>query len=421
MKKFPEKFLWGTATAAHQVEGGNSNSDCWLLEHVKPTPFVEPSGDACDQYHRYRDDIALLAGLGFNSYRFSIEWARVEPEPGEFSAAALEHYRRVLAACHENRIAPMVTLHHFTSPRWIAAQGGWEAAGTADLFARYCERIARELGDLISAACTINELNGVQMLQTTGLIAPDEKIARSRWRTAAARVAGVAPEEFSAFPFCTRSICRDVMLRGHRLGAQALRSGRGKFPIGMTIAMEEYEAAPGAEALLDAVLAAEAPFLEAARGDDFIGVQNYTRQRLGPKGRLAPEAGVELTLMGYEFRPQALAAAIRRAAAAAPKVPIIVTESGIAAADDSRRIAFIDAALDGVLGCIRDGINVRGFIYWSMLDNYEWLLGYRPTFGLIAVDRATQRRIVRPSAEHLGRIARANAIDVGKEYNSNLL
>ncbi|MGC1342385.1 MAG: family 1 glycosylhydrolase [Candidatus Binataceae bacterium] len=421
MKKFPEKFLWGTATAAHQVEGGNSNSDCWLLEHVKPTPFVEPSGDACDQYHRYRDDIALLAGLGFNSYRFSIEWARVEPEPGEFSAAALEHYRRVLAACHENRIAPMVTLHHFTSPRWIAAQGGWEAAGTADLFARYCERIARELGDLISAACTINELNGVQMLQTTGLIAPDEKIARSRWRTAAARVAGVAPEEFSAFPFCTRSICRDVMLRGHRLGAQALRSGRGKFPIGMTIAMEEYEAAPGAEALLDAVLAAEAPFLEAARGDDFIGVQNYTRQRLGPKGRLAPEAGVELTLMGYEFRPQALAAAIRRAAAAAPKVPIIVTESGIAAADDSRRIAFIDAALDGVLGCIGDGVDVRGFIYWSMLDNYEWLLGYRPTFGLIAVDRATQRRIVRPSAEHLGRIARANAIDVGKEYNSNLL
>jgi len=412
MNKFPENFLWGAATAAHQVEGGNSNSDCWLLEHVKPTPFVEPSGDACDQYHLYRDDIALLAGLGFNSYRFSIEWARVEPEPGEFSAAALEHYRRVLAACHEHRIAPMVTLHHFTSPRWIAAQGGWEAAGTADLFARYCERVARDLGDLISSACTINELNSVQMLQTTGLIPPDEKIAHSRWRTAAARAAGVAPEEFSAFPFCTRSICLGVMLRAHRLSAQALRSGRGKFPVGMTIAMEEYEAAPGGEALRDAALAAEKPFLEAARSDDFIGVQNYTRQRLGPKGRLSPEAGAELTLMGYEFRPQALSAAIRRAAAAAPRVPIIVTESGIAAADDARRVAFIEGALGGVLGCIRDGIDVRGFFYWSMLDNYEWLLGYRPTFGLIAVERATQRRIVRPSAEYLGRIARANAADV---------
>lgn len=411
MKKFPENFLWGAATAAHQVEGGNSNSDCWLLEHVKPTPFVEPSGDACDQYHLYRDDISLLARLGFNSYRFGIEWARVEPEPGEFSSAAIEHYRRVLAACHEHRIAPMVTLHHFTSPRWIAARRGWEGTDTAELFARYCERVSRDLGDLISSACTINELNSVQMLQTTGLIPPDEKIARSRWRGAAAWAAGVAPEEFSAFPFCTRSICLDVMLRGHRLGVQALRSGRGKFPIGMTIAMEEYEAEPGGEALRDAALAAEMPFLEAARADDFIGVQNYTRQRLGPKGRLAPEPGAELTLMGYEFRPQALSAAIRRAAAAAPKVPIIVTENGIAAADDARRVAFIDGTLDGVLGCIRDGIDVRGFFYWSMLDNYEWLLGYRPTFGLIAVDRATQRRIVQPSAEHLGRIARANAVD----------
>ncbi len=411
MKNFPAKFLWGTATAAHQVEGGNWNSDCWLLEHATPTAFVEPSGDACDQYHRYGEDIALLAGLGFNSYRFSIEWARVEPEPGEFSAAALEHYRRVLAACHENRIAPMVTLHHFTSPRWIAAQGGWEAARTADRFASYCERVARELGDLIAAACTINELNSVQMLQTSGLIAPDEKIVGSRWRAAAARAAAVAPEEFSAFPFCTRSICRDVMLRAHRLGAQALRSGRGKFPVGMTIAMEEIAAEPGGEALRDAALAAEAPFLEAARGDDFIGVQNYTRQRFGPSGPLPPEPGAELTLMGYEYRPQALAAAIRRAAAAAPRVPIIVTESGIAAADDSRRVAFIDATLAGVLGCIGDGIDVRGYFYWSMLDNYEWLLGYRPTFGLIGVDRATQRRIVKPSAEHLGRIARANAVD----------
>jgi len=179
----------------------------------------------------------------------------------------------------------------------------------------------------------------------------------------------------------------------------------------MTIAMEEIAAEPGGEALRDAALAAEAPFLEAARGDDFIGVQNYTRQRFGPSGPLPPEPGAELTLMGYEYRPQALAAAIRRAAAAAPRVPIIVTESGIAAADDSRRVAFIDATLAGVLGCIGDGIDVRGYFYWSMLDNYEWLLGYRPTFGLIGVDRATQRRIVKPSAEHLGRIARANAVD----------
>ncbi len=410
MYKFPDNFLWGTATAAHQVEGGNWNSDCWMLEHLKPTPFVEVSGDACDQYHRYREDIALLAGLGFNSYRFSIEWARIEPEPGEFSSAALEHYRRVLAACHELRVAPMITLHHFTSPRWIAARGGWESAETAERFAGYCERVARELGDLIAWACTINELNSVQMLQASAVIAPDEKILRSRWRAAAASAAGVAPEKYSAFPFSTRSICLDVIIAAHRMGAQALRSSRGKFPVGMTIAMEEIEAVSGGEAGRDAALAAERPFFEAARGDDFIGVQNYTRQRFGPGGPIGPEAGAELTMMGYEYRPQALAAAIRRAAAAVTKTPIIVTESGIATGDDARRVAFINSTLEGVRDCIRGGIDVRGYFYWSMLDNFEWLLGYRPTFGLISVDRATQRRIVRPSAEHLGRIARANAL-----------
>lgn len=409
--KFPDNFLWGTATAAHQVEGGNVNSDCWLLEHTTPTRFTEPSADACDQYHRYREDVALIGRLGFNSYRFGIEWARVEPEPGEFSQAAIEHYRRMLAACHEYRVAPMVTLHHFTSPRWIAARGGWERIETADRFADYCEKIARELGDLISSACTINELNSVQQFIALGLGAPDEKILHSRWRAAAAQAAGVEAENFSAFPFLCRSRCQEVVLNAHRRGVQALHSGRGKFPVGLTIAMEEFEAEPGGEAMRDANLAAEQPFLEAARGDDFIGVQSYTRQRFGAAGRLAPPAGAELTLMGYEYRPQALAAAIRHAAKIAPRTPIIVTENGIATGDDTRRIAFIGAALHGVHQCLADGIDVRGYFYWSMLDNFEWLFGYRPTFGLIGVERTTQRRIVKPSAVYLGAIARANALD----------
>ena len=116
---FPAGFLWGTATAAHQVEGNNLNNDSWLMEHLPGTIYAEPSGDACDHYHRYAGDIALLAELGFNLYRFSIEWARVEPEEGEFSSAELDHYRRMLAACHEHHITPLVTFHHFTTPRWI--------------------------------------------------------------------------------------------------------------------------------------------------------------------------------------------------------------------------------------------------------------------------------------------------------------
>ncbi len=119
---FPEGFIWGAATAAHQVEGNNTNSDFWLLEHMEGTLFKEPSGDACDHVHRYPEDIALLADLGFGSYRLSIEWARIEPAEGHFSKAALDHYRRVLATCHENGVEPCVTYHHFTTPLWASAE-----------------------------------------------------------------------------------------------------------------------------------------------------------------------------------------------------------------------------------------------------------------------------------------------------------
>lgn len=165
---FPEGFLWGTATAAHQVEGNNVNSDVWVFEHMPKSPYVEPSGDACDHYHRYRSDIALLAELGFNAYRFSIEWARIEPEEGEFSLAVLEHYRDMLRACQEHNITPIVTFHHFTSPRWLMAHGGWESKKTPDRFARYCERATRYLGDLIGAACTLNEANIAAVITKNG-------------------------------------------------------------------------------------------------------------------------------------------------------------------------------------------------------------------------------------------------------------
>jgi beta-glucosidase len=154
----------------------------------------------------------------------------------------------------------------------------------------------------------------------------------------------------------------------------------------------------------------EDPFLEAARGDDFIGVQTYTRHRFGPAGMLAPEPGVPLTTMGYEVWPEALGATIRRAAAATG-APVLVTENGIATDDDRQRIDFVRRALESVLDCLADGVDVRGYTYWSLLDNFEWAHGYRPTFGLVAVDRTTQIRTPKPSASWLGKVARANALD----------
>src|ERR1700745_570234 len=165
MTSFPSGFVWGAATAAHQVEGTNVNSDLWVLEDCSPTVFEEPSLDACDHYHRFQDDIRLLAGLGLNCYRFSIEWARIEPERGHFSLSALDHYRRVLAACHENGVTPMVTLYHFSSPRWFAAMGGWEKAPAIDHFIRYCERVARHMVDIMSFVTLFNEPNNPMLLR----------------------------------------------------------------------------------------------------------------------------------------------------------------------------------------------------------------------------------------------------------------
>jgi beta-glucosidase len=316
----------------------------------------------------------------------------------------------MLAACHEHGLKAVVTMHHFTSPRWIAARGGWESPDTARLFGRYCERAVAHLGDLIDVACTINELNLGVLLQQWGFLHSDEAILASQWRTAAARALGIEAETFSSFPFCVRGQAREVLLDAHRRGAQALRTGPRRFPVGMTLALRDLQALPGAEPVRDHIRHdSEDIFLDAARADDFVGVQCYTRQRVGPQGLLSPESGVELTQMAYEVWPEALEAAIRYASGRA-QVPVIVTENGIATEDDTRRIAFIEGTVAGLARCLRDGIDLRGYFHWSLLDNFEWLFGYGPKFGLIAVDRKTQRRTVKPSAEWLGRIARNNEI-----------
>ena len=182
------------------------------------------------------------------------------------------------------------------------------------------------------------------------------------------------------------------------------------MPVGLTLAMADNQAVAGGEAALAAHRAGwEDPFLEAARGDDFIGVQTYTRHRFGPGGMLDPEPGVPLTMMGYEFWPEALGATVRRAAAVTG-VPVLVTENGVATDDDRRRVEFVRRALGSGLDCLADGVDVRGYASWSLLDNFEWAHGYRPTFGLVAVDRATQERTPKPSAAWLGRVARANRL-----------
>jgi len=386
-RPFPAGFVWGAATAAHQVEGGNWNNDWWVWEHSPGTPCREPSGDACDHYHRYADDLELLAGLGFNAYRFSLEWSRIEPEDGEFSAAALDHYRRMCDACLVRGLQPIVTFHHFTTPRWVAARGGWTEPATADLFARYCERAAVRLGDVVGRVCTLNEPNIVADIGY-------------RW--------GLFPP--GARDPALRLQANEVLIAAHHEAVAAIRSGPGRAPIGLTLALQDYQALEGGEDLRDRERHdMEDVFLQAVRGDDFLGVQTYTRVRIAPDGPRAPSPKARVTHMGWEFWPEALEACIRRASALAG-VPILVSENGVAIDDDRERIEYIERALRGVRACLDDGIPVQGYVYWSLLDNFEWAFGYRPKFGLIAVDRATQARTPRPSAGWLGAVARANVL-----------
>ena len=410
-ERFPDGFLWGTATAAHQVEGNNVNSDLWVLENLANTVFAEPSGDAIDHYHRYPDDIALLAKLGFNSYRFSVEWARVEPEPGHFSQAALDHYRRMLETCHRHGLQPVVTYHHFTSPRWLISHGGWRSPDTAGRFADYCARVTSGLGDLMTAACTINEVNIPLMIGQWLKQAPDNP-EQITFRQQAAQAFAVDRDEVAPFLFAISTRERDIILAAHAQSAAAIKAERSDLPVGMTVALGDMQAVAGGEALRDqARRGLQDVFLEAARGDDFIGVQTYTRERYGPQGPLPPEAGVPVTQMGYEVWPEALEMTIRRAVEVTG-LPVYVTENGIGTEDDAQRLDYYRRALSGVRRCLSDGIDIRGYFAWSAFDNYEWMRGFGPKFGIIEVDRSTQTRTVKPSARWLGEVAKANCLDI---------
>jgi beta-glucosidase len=389
-RRFPEGFRWGTATAAHQIEGGNWNNDWWEWEHREGTPCVEPSGDACDSWNRWRDDVALCAEMGLNSYRFSLEWSRIEPEDGEWSTAAMDRYRRQCEACLELGIDPVVTFHHFTTPRWLSTRGGWLLDEAAERFAAFASRAAEALGDLMSRACTLNEPNAAAATgYILGLFPP-----------------GVSDE--GQFLQANR-----VFIDAHRKSVAAIGAAAPRVPVGLALAMTDHQLVPGGESMLARMRAdMEDGYLEATAGDDFLGVQTYSRMRIGPSGVMGPEDGVDVLPLGYEYWPESLAATIRRAwDVTGGKVPILVTENGIGTDDDEQRIRYVRAALGGVLDCIDDGIDVLGYTYWSLMDNFEWALGYGPRFGLAEVDRtAPFTRHLKPSAQWYAKVVAANAL-----------
>jgi beta-glucosidase len=389
-RAFPEGFTWGTATAAHQIEGGNTNNDWWVFEHAPGSGCAEPSGDACDSWERWEEDADLVAGLGLDNYRFSVEWSRIEPADGEISRAALAHYHRQCEGLRARGVEPIVTFHHFTTPHWLTQQGGWETGVAVERFGRFCTVVAESLGGVMARACTINEPNIVATMGWHAGMFPPGKQDVALARSVAAHLCDA-----------------------HRLAVEVIRTAAPGVPVGLTLSMTDYQPAPGGEEKLESIRHhAEDVFLDATKGDDFVGVQTYTRMLIGPKGWAGYEDGVPVLDMGYEFYPASLGNCLRRAwDYTKGSVPLIVTENGIGTKDDEQRIDYVRQALSGVLAAIAEGIDVRGYTYWSLLDNFEWALGYQPRFGLVGVDRETFARTAKPSAAWLAAVAAANALD----------
>lgn len=415
-------FMIGAATAAHQVEGNNINSDCWVMENIPHSSYDEPSKDAVDHYHHYKEDIDYLAKAGLEAYRFSIEWARIQPEKDSWDEKEMEHYREVIEYCISRNIVPMVTLHHFSSPKWLITLGGWENPEVVDYFETYVRRIAEEYKDILSYVCTINEAN--MRLQLAGLI--KDMVARMSKDTSNVQVGfnammenqklmmmetatafGIAdPRKIANFVSqCTPE--GDVLvMKAHRAAVKVLKEVCPNVKVGLTLSLHDIHWVDGGEEIAKKNWDEEfLHYLSYVEKDDFLGVQCYTEKWFDANGVMPPAPDKTVTQMGYADEPEAIGNVVRTVAKSF-KGDLIVTENGIATADDDRRCEFIKAAVNSVKECVKDGIPVKGYMYWSLLDNFEWQKGFAKTFGLIGVDRETMIRKPKKSLAVLGSLTK---------------
>jgi beta-glucosidase len=400
---FPSDFLWGVATAGHQNEGNNVTSDTWFLENVTPTVFQEPSGIADNGYELWNTDLDLVAGMGLNAYRFSVEWARIEPTEGTFDEAALDHYEAIIDGCLSRGLAPVVTFSHFTAPHWFAKQGAWLDERSADRFARFCDVVMSRFGDRIAYAVTLNEPNLPRLLSW---VLPDfvTELTRATLR-AASESAGVEryrsgnvvqPEDFDGM--------EHGLTLAHQAAREVIKKHRPDLPVGFTLAIID-DVADGDDTTIrdrkrDEVYG---HWLNVAKGDDFIGVQNYERVHYDNDGPVPVPAGTPVNEMGTAIEPASLGGAVRYAWEVA-RVPVFVTEHGMGTADDTLRVAFLEPSLGGLKAAMDDGIPVIGYTHWTLMDNFEWVGGYSSHLGLHSVDRTTMERTAKPSAREYARL-----------------
>ena len=404
--RFPSGFLWGTADAAHQVEGENRNNNWWEFEQ-KPGHIEngDTSEVACDHYRRYREDFSLLREMNQNAHRLSIEWSRVEPNEHEFDSGQIRHYRDVLGDLREKGMEPMLTLHHFTDPLWFVRKGGWAANGSAHSFLPFVRKVVDELGDLVTFWCTINE---PVIFATNGWLTGDFPPGHKGDLVGVYRVTS-------------------NMRKAHELAYEAIKRKLPDAKVGLS--HHKFLLMPASQKRRDRTVAGIAqgvldnwpvapgqlkPVVQAT--SDFVGIAHYWGQNVAFDASKSKQQfmrrfnppGVPVTDMGWASDPTWMRRVLNDLKPIGK--PVYITENGIAATDDATRVPYLKAILKEVHNAIGDGVDVRGYFHWTSMDNFEWARGYQMKFGLIDVNRKTMERKIKPSGHLYGRIAKANAL-----------
>jgi beta-glucosidase len=415
MPKFPKNFFWGTATSSHQIEGDNTNNDWWEAEQGasrRPALLKHKSGKACDSYNRYEEDFDLAKTMGNNAHRFSIEWSRIEPEEGKFNEAEIEHYRKVLRVLRARGLEPFVTLHHFTNPIWFARKGGWTNKKAPEYFERYVRCVAERLLGEVKYWITINE---PVIVSRGGYIKGDWPPFKKRnfvgYFRALANMAEAHKRAYAAL--------HQIGINSpHSPPSYSKRGGDGgelaSVQVGVATSVNYFE--PQGEGLLllldyfrvflSRYFKNESFLNKISKYQDFIGLNYYKSYKVsflwGRKKR-----GLATSDFGWEIYPQGLYQVVKEIYKKYKK-PIFITENGVSDADDDQRPEFIKNHLKWLHKAIEEGVDVRGYFYWSLLDNFEWAEGFTQRFGLVEVDFNTFERKMRPSGRLYGEICKNN-------------
>jgi len=398
--KFPKGFLWGAATSAHQVEGGNNNDwtewekenagrlareakNRWqpwqqekFPEMLRPENYV--SGRACGHYNLFREDFDLAKSLGHSAYRLSLEWSRIEPEEGKFNEEEIEHYRQVLSALKERGLEPFVTLWHWTNPLWFSRLGGWRNLKAEKYFQRYCRKITKAFGNLARFYITLNE--------------PDIYIMNSYQR-------GIWPPQKRNFGL-VKVVLRNLV-RAHKLAYEAIHESAAGAQAGIAKNNVYFSGWP--LSFLADFLWNHQILIRIRNHQDFIGLNYYFHRHF------SKNEDKEITDMGWEIYPEGIYRVLKGLKKYGK--PVYVTENGLADAEDGKRKDFIKNHLIWIHKAIQEGVDVRGYFHWSLLDNFEWDKGFWPRFGLFEVNYQTLERRKRPSADYYASICQNNGLE----------